>query len=82
VAQFQTVATFVGNETRGELIAVLPFENVPKARMQFRLRLDPFTNNNGAKDGIGVYGHNDPRRKGMDVLLLTEPRMVFEANDI
>jgi hypothetical protein len=47
--------------------------------MQFRLRMDPFTNNNGAKDGIGVFGHSDPRRKGMDVLLLTEPIMVFES---
>jgi hypothetical protein len=70
--QFQTVASYSGGSSSGTLSARIPAGSLPHSTVQFRVRLDPFTNNNGAQD------KGSSHRKGEDVLTLSSTRLTVE----
>ncbi len=71
--QFETNATYTGSNSTGVLTATIPGARLPHASMQFRVRLNPFTNNNGNRADKGK-----PVRAGEDVLVLSNTKLKVE----
>ncbi len=69
--QFQTATSYSGGSSSGTLSANIPAGSLPHSTVQFRVRLDPFTNNNGARD------KGSSHRKGEDVLTLSSTRLTI-----